>query len=339
MQPSVFTDFTIGVHCVIKNTFLEFVAADDAALQVVHRRTKSLDDTALNCLSLGSTLSAFSAGTDDVSPTAAHGDDAVVYARRADSELVGLVPPVLSSEAQVADAAPLAHAEPVPTPPTMQLPPAMLAALAAPALLAAEAAAVHYTMPPALSSLLEPAAWDAVQASVQAGTDPLVDASGTRRGSGVPDCSDSASTESRWFQNLESGNLEAKGAPMAVEAWFNPETRPRRGRRFVKPPSQACKIFLGGISWITTPGSILQHFSRYGEVLDTAVMTKDGRSRGFGFVTFASEDAAASALSEPQAVDGRLVDAKPAVPSQVLSNVPSLSRRAARFRTARLAPH
>lgn len=76
----------------------------------------------------------------------------------------------------------------------------------------------------------------------------------------------------------------------------------------------AGKLFLGGISPNTTNEDIESHFSRYGNVIDAVVMYKDGKHRGFGFVTFDSGDPINVVLSEEQVIDGRTVDVKPAVP-------------------------
>jgi len=76
----------------------------------------------------------------------------------------------------------------------------------------------------------------------------------------------------------------------------------------------AGKLFLGGISPNTTTEDIESHFSRYGNVIDAVVMYKDGKHRGFGFVTFDTGDPINVVLSEEQVIDGRTVDVKPAVP-------------------------
>lgn len=55
---------------------------------------------------------------------------------------------------------------------------------------------------------------------------------------------------------------------------------------------------------------------KYGRLVDAVVMSKQGRPRGFGFVTFDSPAAAAVALSEPQWLDNRFVDVKRAVPGE-----------------------
>jgi len=75
------------------------------------------------------------------------------------------------------------------------------------------------------------------------------------------------------------------------------------------------KLFIGGITRHTTTKQLRDHFSKYGRVLDCVAMRQpDGRPRGFGYVTLDSPAAAQQCLQEPQMVDGRVVDLKPAVP-------------------------
>eukprot|EP00933_Yihiella_yeosuensis_P052530 TRINITY_DN5062_c0_g1_i1.p1 TRINITY_DN5062_c0_g1~~TRINITY_DN5062_c0_g1_i1.p1 ORF type:complete len:344 (+),score=89.36 TRINITY_DN5062_c0_g1_i1:112-1143(+) len=76
----------------------------------------------------------------------------------------------------------------------------------------------------------------------------------------------------------------------------------------------AYKLFLGGLSPQTTTENVRYHFGKYGTIADAIVMMKDGKPRGFGFVTFETEDAMNDALAEEQVVDDRTVDVKPAVP-------------------------
>ncbi len=71
------------------------------------------------------------------------------------------------------------------------------------------------------------------------------------------------------------------------------------------------KLFVGGLSWNTTDGSLAEAFEAFGEVTDAKVITdrETGRSRGFGFVTFAEAEAADTAIAEMdgQPLDGRTV--------------------------------
>ncbi|XP_073055957.1 heterogeneous nuclear ribonucleoprotein 1-like [Primulina eburnea] len=76
------------------------------------------------------------------------------------------------------------------------------------------------------------------------------------------------------------------------------------------------KLFVGGISWETTEERLTDYFQTFGEVVQ-AVILKDrvtGRSRGFGFIVFASASVAERVLKGRHIIDGRTVEAKRAVP-------------------------
>ena len=70
------------------------------------------------------------------------------------------------------------------------------------------------------------------------------------------------------------------------------------------------KIFVGGLSWDTDDTGLMNAFATFGAVTEAKVITDrmTGRSRGFGFVTFESADAASEALTfDGQSLDGRTV--------------------------------
>ena len=71
----------------------------------------------------------------------------------------------------------------------------------------------------------------------------------------------------------------------------------------------AKKLFVGGLSWDTTDEGLRQPFASYGEITEAKVITQrdTGRSRGFGFVTFAQDDDAKTAISK---MDGTSLDGK-----------------------------
>ena len=71
----------------------------------------------------------------------------------------------------------------------------------------------------------------------------------------------------------------------------------------------AKKLFVGGLSWDTTDDGLRQAFVSYGEITEVKVITDraTGRSRGFGFVTFAQDDDAKTAISK---MDGTNLDGK-----------------------------
>jgi len=57
-------------------------------------------------------------------------------------------------------------------------------------------------------------------------------------------------------------------------------------------------LFIGGLSWNTSDETLRMGFSVYGQVEDAIVIRdrETGRSRGFGFVTFASDADAQNAI-------------------------------------------
>lgn len=73
----------------------------------------------------------------------------------------------------------------------------------------------------------------------------------------------------------------------------------------------ANKLFVGGLAWATTDDGLRAAFEPFGQVTEAKVVTDQatGRSRGFGFVTFADDAAAAKAKAEMngQQVDGRSI--------------------------------
>ncbi|TVR05084.1 MAG: RNA-binding protein, partial [Deltaproteobacteria bacterium] len=72
------------------------------------------------------------------------------------------------------------------------------------------------------------------------------------------------------------------------------------------------KLFVGGLSWGTDNDGLREAFEAYGEITEAVVITDrdTGRSRGFGFVTFASEDDAQAAMDAMNGteLDGRTLN-------------------------------
>uniref|UniRef100_A0A8C8CS02 RNA-binding protein Musashi homolog 2 n=1 Tax=Oncorhynchus tshawytscha TaxID=74940 RepID=A0A8C8CS02_ONCTS len=81
--------------------------------------------------------------------------------------------------------------------------------------------------------------------------------------------------------------------------------------------SSYSKMFIGGLSWQTSPDSLRDYFSKFGEIRECMVMrdptTK--RSRGFGFVTFADAASVDKVLAQPHhELDSKTIDPKVAFP-------------------------
>eukprot|EP00026_Physarum_polycephalum_P019471 Phypoly_transcript_21501.p2 GENE.Phypoly_transcript_21501~~Phypoly_transcript_21501.p2 ORF type:complete len:117 (+),score=25.15 Phypoly_transcript_21501:254-604(+) len=70
------------------------------------------------------------------------------------------------------------------------------------------------------------------------------------------------------------------------------------------------KIFVGRLAWKTSRDVLANYFSKYGQVTDARVISDrtTGRSKGFGFVTFADQGAADQAIKAPtHEIDGRAI--------------------------------
>mmetsp|Transcript_144263 Transcript_144263/g.462035 ORF Transcript_144263/g.462035 Transcript_144263/m.462035 type:complete len:381 (-) Transcript_144263:387-1529(-) len=111
------------------------------------------------------------------------------------------------------------------------------------------------------------------------------------------------------------------------------------GRKMAMSPASASrpvKLFVGGLTRNTTTKLLREHFAQYGRILDCVAMCQpDGKPRGFGYVTLDSHIAADQCLSEPQVIDGRVVDLKPAVPGAPLGKSPTNGEHSAMgFRSA-----
>ncbi|KAK2663373.1 hypothetical protein Ddye_001947 [Dipteronia dyeriana] len=69
------------------------------------------------------------------------------------------------------------------------------------------------------------------------------------------------------------------------------------------------KVFVGGLSYNTDESSLRAAFEKYGYVSEVRVILdrENGKSRGFGFVTYNSQEEASMAI---QAVDGKEIDGR-----------------------------
>ena len=71
------------------------------------------------------------------------------------------------------------------------------------------------------------------------------------------------------------------------------------------------KLFVGNLPWGLTNDSLRELFASVGEVVEAMVITDrmSGRSKGFGFVTFATEEAAQAAIAQlnEKEIEGRKI--------------------------------
>ncbi|XP_021647034.2 small RNA-binding protein 11, chloroplastic isoform X1 [Hevea brasiliensis] len=68
--------------------------------------------------------------------------------------------------------------------------------------------------------------------------------------------------------------------------------------------------FAAGISFSTTEKSLAEAFSKFGQVVESEIIRDkaSNKSKGYGYVTFATEDEAKKAFME---MNGKLVDGRP----------------------------
>jgi RNA recognition motif-containing protein len=70
------------------------------------------------------------------------------------------------------------------------------------------------------------------------------------------------------------------------------------------------KLFVGSLPWSITGDSLKELFAQYGEITEAVVITdrQTGRSKGFGFITFAKEEDAQKALEmDGKEIEGRTI--------------------------------
>lgn len=77
------------------------------------------------------------------------------------------------------------------------------------------------------------------------------------------------------------------------------------------------KLFVGGVSWGTTAKELREYFEKFGKVVNCTLKTdySTQKSRGFGFVCFASEDSVKKVMDQGNhELNGRKLDPKKATP-------------------------
>jgi len=82
----------------------------------------------------------------------------------------------------------------------------------------------------------------------------------------------------------------------------------------------AKKLYVGGLSYDTTDDGLREAFAGAGEVTSATVITDrmSGRSKGFGFVEMAEDDAASKAIEmwDGKELDGRTIKVNEARPME-----------------------
>ncbi len=80
------------------------------------------------------------------------------------------------------------------------------------------------------------------------------------------------------------------------------------------------KVYVGNLPWSVDQEKLKEMFSSFGEITEATVISDkfSGRSKGFGFVTFANEADAAKAVTEmnEKDVEGRALKVNEAKPME-----------------------
>jgi len=91
------------------------------------------------------------------------------------------------------------------------------------------------------------------------------------------------------------------------------------------------KCYVGNLAFSVTEKELREAFSPYGELTEvTVIMDRfSGRSKGFGFITFANDENAEKAISEMNGkeVQGRAIKVSVAKPMEERSERRSFGRR------------
>jgi len=95
-------------------------------------------------------------------------------------------------------------------------------------------------------------------------------------------------------------------------------------------PNDPGKMFIGGLSWQTTPESLREYFEQFGDVKEALVM-KDPttmRNRGFGFVTFKDPEHVDKVVSHQyHLLDGKQIDPKVAFPKRAANKLVTKTKK------------
>jgi len=95
-------------------------------------------------------------------------------------------------------------------------------------------------------------------------------------------------------------------------------------------PNDPGKMFIGGLSWQTTPESLREYFEQFGDVKEALVM-KDPttmRNRGFGFVTFKDPEHVDKVVNHQyHLLDGKQIDPKVAFPKRAANKLVTRTKK------------
>lgn len=104
-------------------------------------------------------------------------------------------------------------------------------------------------------------------------------------------------------------------------------------------PSNTKKIFVGGLASSVTEAEFKKYFAQFGIITDVVVMYdhRTQRPRGFGFISYDSEDAVDKVLQKTfHELNGKMVEVKLAVPKEMALNTMRNQMNVNSFGTSRI---
>jgi len=115
---------------------------------------------------------------------------------------------------------------------------------------------------------------------------------------------------------IDAFNTEAPEEVSRLGLWTFNTDAPEDGRDEFAEPIEGVKIFVGGLARQTKSSDLAEYFAQFGTVVDAVVMYNHslGVSRGFGFVTFQTQDISDYVLAQRHTVHNKSVEAKLAIP-------------------------
>ena len=119
---------------------------------------------------------------------------------------------------------------------------------------------------------------------------------------------DGSQLDGRSIRVNEAGERERRG-PGGPGGGGRDRRPPRGGDRPREGGKSGNRLFVGGLAWATDDNGLRTAFASFGNVTDAKVIQdrESGRSRGFGFVTFETQEEAAAAIG---AMDGSKLDGR-----------------------------
>jgi len=110
-----------------------------------------------------------------------------------------------------------------------------------------------------------------------------------------------------------------------------------------QPTNESGKVFIGGIPHHVDKEELSVIMEQFGTVIDSIIMqdTATGRSRGFGFITFSTSEAAQKAIdNQPINIHGKLAEVKLATPraDQPKRSTKPLGLRAGQISSSNVPP-